>query len=545
MIIPVRKFNEGFSDSSKSLIFPYGKINGEEYTIETHAHKPELDASFVYYSDDNGESIQLSYYITDIVRSGIIENAPYEFIKQQLTLDPTDVINEISLLPSDFSDVQTIRRKFNGDEYVLLQFYKTSDLTYQFEFDSNPRNDYFNIRDCSNGCVDSDTVYGQSARDMMYSILSNENDWSSTAGNLAPKSHVLGRLSKSFIEIIDYNESTGDPRSYEVYPSYDPLTKTLDISLKGAEIDLENIQSFLNNGIENTPLDAKIYINPDDSISGTMPVKLYLYQGEDDLPGSDENYMTIEFNLDVSASSEGLTFMFLAGEEIVAKFINGSTIISRTVENLDTDVITISDGLLTQPATLNLKILKLLSTVSDVIDGLENFFSDGNTYFFKVDLGSNFSIVDFYRNTVDYIQGTFVTKSSPTSGIFVRDIEVQEGESENICFTRVPDGDLSATSFDLSFTERDRPGRGGVEEDFTLSSNTVSFSQGHAQACITFNAIADSASDFVHEIFLDISQPSNGQTLARDRLKIRIASNDNNYQPNGWERSQYWAKKKS
>ena len=111
------------------------------------------------------------------------------------------------------------------------------------------------------------------------------------------------------------------------------------------------------------PLDAKIFINPDDSISGTMPVKLYLYQGEDDLPGSDENYMTIEFNLDVSASSEGLTFMFLAGEEIVAKFINGSTIISRTVENLDTDVITISDGLLTQPATLNLKILKLLSTV--------------------------------------------------------------------------------------------------------------------------------------------------------------------------------------
>ena len=56
LIIPVRKFNEGFSDSSKSLIFPYGKINGEEYTIETHAHKPELDASFVYYSDDNGES---------------------------------------------------------------------------------------------------------------------------------------------------------------------------------------------------------------------------------------------------------------------------------------------------------------------------------------------------------------------------------------------------------------------------------------------------------------------------------------------------------
>ena len=464
----------------------------------------------------------MRYYITDILRSGIIENAPYEFIKQQLTLDPTNVINDISQLPSNFSEVQNIRRKFNGDEYVLLMFNETSDLTYQFEFDSNPRNDYFSLRDCSDGCFESNVLFGQSARDRMHEVLSNESDWSSTAGDFAPQSNVLGRLSESFIEIIDYNESTGNPRSYDVYPIYDASTKTLDLSLKGAEIDLENIQSFLNNGIDNTPLDAQIFINPDDAISGTMPVKLYLYQGEDDLPGSDENYMTIEFNLDVSASSEGLTFMFLAGEEILAKFINGSTIISRTVENLDTDVITISDGLLMQPAKLNLKILKLLSTVSDVIDGLENFFSDGSTYFYKVDLGPDFSIVDFYRNTVDHIQGTFVTKSSPTSGIFVRDIKVDEGQSENICFTRVDDGDLSATSFDLSFTQRDRPGRGGLQEDFLLSSSTVVFNQGDTQACIIFAAVTDSAFDWVHEIILDISQPSNGQILARDQVKIRI-----------------------
>jgi len=491
----------------------------EDCSVVRHYYYPTLTvSSFV----DSGESIQLSYYVPDIVRSGIIENAPYDFIKKQLTLDPTDVINDMSELPSMFSQIQTIRRMFNVDEYVLFQFFKTSDITYQFEFDTNPRNDYYNHRDCSDGCENLETLYGQAARDKMFEVLSNEVSWSSTVGSSAPESNVLGRLSEPYIEIIDYNETTGASRSYDVYSTYDKTTKTLDLSLNGAEIDLENIQNFLTYGIGDSPLDAKIYINPDNAISGTMPVKLSLYQGNDGTADVGEDYFTIEFNLDVSASSDGLIFKLLAGEDIVAKYITGTTVISRTITNANLDQIVVTDGALSQPDTLNLKILNLLSTVSDVIDGIQDFFSDGGTYFFKVDLGSSFSIIDFYRNTVDYIQGTFVTKSQPTSGIFVRDIKISEGNTGNLCFTRIADGDLTATSFDLSFTQRDRPGRGAVAEDFSLSSDTVSFAAGETQSCIVVTAASDNAFDWVHEAFLDISQPSNGQSLARDRVKIRF-----------------------
>ena len=51
--------------------------------------------------------------------------------------------------------------------------------------------------DCSNGCVDN-TFMANQPRDMMYSILSNENDWSSTAGNLALSLMFLAVLIKSF-----------------------------------------------------------------------------------------------------------------------------------------------------------------------------------------------------------------------------------------------------------------------------------------------------------------------------------------------------------
>jgi hypothetical protein len=55
IIIPVRKFNEGFNDSTALLTFPKF-INDPSITIESHAHKPELDASFIYFSNDNGET---------------------------------------------------------------------------------------------------------------------------------------------------------------------------------------------------------------------------------------------------------------------------------------------------------------------------------------------------------------------------------------------------------------------------------------------------------------------------------------------------------
>ena len=53
---------------------------------------------------------------------------------------------------------------------------------------------------------------------------------------------------------------------------------------------MENIKSFLNQGIADTPLDAKIHLNPDNSISGTMPIKLFLYQGADDDASEDGLY---------------------------------------------------------------------------------------------------------------------------------------------------------------------------------------------------------------------------------------------------------------
>ena len=91
------------------------------------------------------------------------------------------------------------------------------------------------------------------------------------------------------------------------------------------------------------------------------------------------------------------------------------------------------------------------------------------------------------------------------------------------------------TSFDLSFTQRDRPGKGGFADDFTLSDTTVNFAAGDTQSCVTFTAVEDTHFDWAHDIFIDISTPSNDQIISRSRFKVTILDR---YYPNriSWKR---------
>jgi hypothetical protein len=305
------------------------------------------------------------------------------------------------------------------------------------------------------------------------------------------------------------------------------------LSLKGAELDLENIREFIENGINGKPIDAKIYINPDNAVTGTMPLKLSLYHGTDDVAGDGEDYFTIEFDIQVSASASGLEMSISSQEQITAKFISGSTVIEKVITNEDEDKIVITDSYddgLQRPSSLTNKVLTLLQEVAAEISGIKNFFSDGGEYYFKVDMGGGdkFSIVDYYFNTVDYMVGTFKTASSPTSGIFVRDEpKISEGESEQVCFNRsAGTNSLAETTFNISFTERDRPGRGGDINDFTLSSDTIAFAEGETESCITVSAESDRHFDWITELRFDLTDPSSGEELARNQFLVRIY-NDN------------------
>ena len=176
-----------------------------------------------------------------------------------------------------------------------------------------------------------------------------------------------------------------------------------------------------------------------------------------------------------------------------------------------------------QPSNLDVKILTLIDRVSDKITGIKSFFEDGGTYTYKLDLGTGgHSVIDFDRNTVDFITGTFKTKSSPSYAISVNDMRIHEGETEDLCFYRPSKGDLSAVTLSLSFTQRERPGKGALADDFTLSSSTEEFADNDTKVCIQVTAEDDTYFDWVHYAYLDISVSSGSSNLSRDRLRISL-----------------------
>ena len=501
-----------------------------------HYYYPILSVTTTPDQSVNDNSLQLRYYIPDITRSGISDNLPYDFITNRVTIDPLEMVKDIANLPRTFKELDSIRRMFNGEDYVFFEYNKDSNLNAYFEAGTNPRNDmYWDRTEGSH-----DRIYGQAARNAFYSRIIQETTFTSDiTGTSAPiNSSILGRIANSFIEIVDYVGA--DEIKIPVYPTYNSTTKNLDFSMTGASIDLENLHDFIENGINSKPVSVNLWYSPDDSISKTVPVKLYLYEGNDTNIDSGEGFFTITFDLIVS-SQEGSeenpvrrtasqTWSVSANQSIIVKYTEGNTELSKTITNSDLDQITLSDNdssdlsgyKIDKPSTLNAKILQLLSNIDEYTGGIKNFFVDGGTYTIKLDLGSGgHSLISYYRNTVDTITGTFTTKSTPTYPISVNDMRINEGTTENLCFYR-PTVNSDATSFNLSFTQRERPGKGGLADDFSLSSSNVSFAAGETQKCVEITAATDTHFDWVHDVYLDISSPSSGQALSRNRVKISI-----------------------
>jgi hypothetical protein len=504
-----------------------------------HYYTPILNAS-TFLMDGSGTGIGAQYYIFDILRSGISSNLPYDFIDNSVNINPELIVQDVANLPRMFKDLDAIRSLFKGDDYILFGYDKESSLNAYFEAGTNPSNDMF--WDLSSGFDNApDRIYGQDARTAFFNRLKeNPNLGESFYGTNAPQNtSIIGRIANSYIEISDYSES--EEIKLQITPTYDYTNKTLDYSLTSS-LDLENIQNFIENSINGNPLNAKIWFNPDGSINSSVPIKLSLFQGADNLVDSGEGYFTISFDLEVASNSGGndnrysatQTWSLPAGSLIKVSYIEDSITISKTIVNIDLDQITLQDSdtgdesdqldnFIIQPANLDLKILNLLSNVSNEISDIKSFFADGEIYTLELDLKSGgHSLVAFDRNIVEKITGTFVTKSNPEYSISVNDIILKEGNSKDICFIRPDQSSLTATNFNLSFEQRERPGKGGLEDDFTLSSSEVVFQEGDTESCITFNAILDTHFDWAHDIYLDISNPSNGQSLSRSRLKATI-----------------------
>ena len=280
------------------------------------------------------------------MRSGISSNLPYDFVENSVTINPELVVKDIAVLPRMFKDLNTIRSLFRGDDYILFNYDDSDGQHAIFEAGTNPSNDMF-----ENRRLGAARIYGQPARTAFYDLLKvNPNLNIDFYGDSVPiNTSILGRIANSYIEIMDYSGSS--EIIHQVTPTYDYTNKTLDYSLVSA-LDLENIKDFIQSGINGNPLNAKIWFNPDSSINSTVPIKLFLYEGEDANLDANESFFEMSFDLTVSSLASGNSnsyessqlWTIEAGAKILVSYTEDGITLSQTVVNIDEDKITLTDS---------------------------------------------------------------------------------------------------------------------------------------------------------------------------------------------------------
>ena len=60
---------------------------------------PTLNIATIYDREVDDNSIQANYYIPDVVRTGVTSNLPFDFIKNQVEIDPSVLIQDLASLP--------------------------------------------------------------------------------------------------------------------------------------------------------------------------------------------------------------------------------------------------------------------------------------------------------------------------------------------------------------------------------------------------------------------------------------------------------------
>ena len=60
LLLPVRWIFTGSHPDRGARTHAWGRLGGQRFAVEGHAHRPEIDITFVYYSDDEGQTWQRS-----------------------------------------------------------------------------------------------------------------------------------------------------------------------------------------------------------------------------------------------------------------------------------------------------------------------------------------------------------------------------------------------------------------------------------------------------------------------------------------------------
>jgi Ca2+-binding RTX toxin-like protein len=324
-----------------------------------------------------------------------------------------------------------------------------------------------------------------------------------TLSNNPPINNIQFKNNKAVI--TDYlNGSTSSQVQHSIYGVHDGST-TLVADLIGAKLDHENLKQIIENDGTGTPLDLSFELSSLPVGSGTTPVNLRLFYGNDAVQNSDEDYLQVALTANWESDGTTLQVKLPASSDLIATFFDrGGTTLSRTVTNLSEDLITAAAEGPNRPQSLKIRLSALFSAFPTEVSGLSSFLDGAANFTYQVEFGS-LTLYDHLDKPFTKIQGTFGVASTPSVTIFADDIYVHENAVSRDIMFRLS----QASSTDVTVDYAISSASSASSSDYTLSEGSVTFPAGSTSATLSIAVTNDTEIEAQEELRLSLSNAQN------------------------------------
>ena len=209
----------------------------------------------------------------------------------------------------------------------------------------------------------------------------------------------------------------------------------------------------------------------------------------------DDEKLRLAVELKIETLSNGdVQVTWLNGGKVTLEYIDNEVTISKTVINDDADKSrTIPKGNYTfNDIDFLYELLDKVRSQfsSSELDVIKNFFTDGNTYSYKINLGE-YVVLDDFDGTSNIIAGTFGIADSPSNSVYTYYQRFNEGQSVDICF-ETPWAAEEDITFNIDPIYEDKPGF-IKQSEANFSSTSVTIPKGSSSECVTFISPLDTA----------------------------------------------------
>lgn len=471
----------------------------------------------------------LQFGINSLADTKLVLNKVFQIVDND-DINPEELIKEVAKIPYKFSEIDEMRKLLSYGEGAFYYYTPTSSntgpdnpfCTYTIQVSAVPRDDqmYASCYDGTNSTDLFENKFGQEARDKMFEVLSGTVfNYDEMVGTSAPVSRVLFEYESQGVTFYD-NTGDGVTRNYKVYPRYDKNTGWIDASLVGSEIYKSSIDDFIN-GVKNDSF--FISLNVDAPFTSTEIFELNIYHNDSYITDDEKLRLAVELKIETLSNGD-VQVTWLNGGKVTLEYIDNEVTISKTVINDDADKSrTIPKGNYTfNDIDFLYELLDKVRSQfsSSELDVIKNFFTDGNTYSYKINLGE-YVVLDDFDGTSNIIAGTFGIADSPSNSVYTYYQRFNEGQSVDICF-ETPWAAEEDITFNIDPIYEDKPGF-IKQSEANFSSTSVTIPKGSSSECVTFISPLDTAYKEKQEfLYFNITNVVNAKSGRNIPIRLTI-----------------------